>query len=181
MIIMKEPIHGVIVPTLTFFKEDGSTDIEANRILIHHVIANDADVLFLMGSTGEGLYFKDKPKKKQEYLRLVKDLLIKYDIIIPVIIGVYGENSNEVIKDARSCLEIFPNAGLVVPPPTSYELLGDDQIEFFKPICSTIENDIYVYNNPLSFGNTSISVETIKILQKFVNFKGLKDSSGSME
>ena len=72
-------ISGVIVPTLTFFEEDGAIGKKANEALILHLIENSVNVIFVLGSTGEGLYFKSKPQKKREYLQWLKGALLKHD------------------------------------------------------------------------------------------------------
>jgi 4-hydroxy-tetrahydrodipicolinate synthase len=179
---LTHPVSGVITPTITFFDTEGRIAPDANQLLLHHVIANGSDCLFVMGSTGEGRYFKNKFDEKRRYIQLVKDTIpISKKPHIPIIIGVYGETPSEVIMDAENILKIIPDAGLVIPPPTTLKLNPTDQLEFYNPILRTIHAPIYAYNNPNSFGNTNLDLHAMSTLKAYPNFKGLKDSSGSSE
>ena len=130
-----------------------------------------------MGSTGEGRYFIDKPEEKQKYLELAKQTVEKYQQSpLPIIIGAYGEDPDQAIADANMCLNIIPDAGLVIPPPADRQLELEEQPAFFEPIFNAISAPIYLYNNPDNFGGTTIELEVIEQLKKFPNFVGIKDS-----
>jgi len=179
--INSKPVTRVIVPTITFFDEEGHIDLKANELLIRHVIVNRADSLFLMGSTGEARFFLDKPEERRKYLELAKSTIEQYQQSpLPIIIGAYGEEPDQAIADINMCLEVIPDAALVVPPPFNNKLeTYEDQIAFFEPIFNAISAPIYLYNNPDNFAGTEIPIEVVEYLKKFSNFLGIKDSSGS--
>jgi dihydrodipicolinate synthase/N-acetylneuraminate lyase len=177
-------ITKVIVPTITFFEKGGKIHEAANKLLIQHIIANQPDSLFLMGSTGEGLYFRDKIEEKMKYIKIAKDVLNAADLsqTIPILIGVYGEITSEVIDDANNSLKVVENASLVIPAPTGRKLEPADQLEFYTEIFEQLSAPIYLYNNPGTFGKTTIDLGVIeKLKEKYSNFKGIKDSSGTIE
>jgi len=180
---MSEPIQGVIVPTITFFEEGGKVDPFANEVLIRHILENGADVLFLMGSTGEGLYFnKVESQKKAKYLREVQKVLGNIEDKKQIVIGVYGKKPKHVIKDIENCSKEISDAGFVIPPPKDRKLDTMEQIEFFGKIIENKQGkEIYLYNNPNSFGGTEISEKALEELKKYNNLKGIKDSSGTLE
>ena len=103
---LSRPVVKNIVPTITFFEHEGHISVAANSLLIRHILLNMPNCLFLMGSTGEGTYFRDKPEVKRHYIELVMKILKEQGQIknIPVIVGIYGENPKEEIGRA-SCRE----------------------------------------------------------------------------
>ena len=174
------PATRVIVPTITFFDEKGHIHKDANALLMKHLIINKANSIFVLGSTGEGRFFMDKPEEKQMYLQLVSDTIRKMDPKYPpLLIGSYGENSDQAINDAKFCLNEVPTASLVIPPPTKVKLDPQQQLQFYEPIFQAIKAPIYLYNNPEAFGGTEITIEVVNQLKKYANFVGIKDSSGS--
>jgi dihydrodipicolinate synthase/N-acetylneuraminate lyase len=178
--ISDHPVTGVITPTITFFQSDGSIVKDANQLLIKHIIANHADCIFPLGSTGEGRFFLNKPEEKKKYLRWVKEAIeSSSNPDIPIIIGAYGEKGPEVNTDAKLIHEIFPDAALVIPPPVNRKLSPPEQREFYSSILDSESCPIYAYNNPASFGGTNIDTTIMEGLKEYPHFKGLKDSSGS--
>ncbi|MHA1819673.1 MAG: dihydrodipicolinate synthase family protein [Promethearchaeota archaeon] len=110
---IQKSLNGVIVPTLTYFEEDGTIREDVNRLQLIHCVEHGADVLFLLGSTGEGTFFKDmgeKGLKEQiKYIFIAIDVVVSYMIKdnkrIPLLIGVYGEDSGEVLEEIRKLKE----------------------------------------------------------------------------
>lgn len=174
------PVTGVITPTITFFDQDGKVVKDANQLLIKHVIANHADCIFPLGSTGEGRFFLNKPDEKKKYLHWVREAVeSSSNPDIPIIIGAYGETGQEVNTDAKIIHEIFPEVALVVPPPVNRKLSPSEQRDFYNSILESESCSIYAYNNPASFGGTNIDTTIMEGLKEYPHFKGLKDSSGS--
>jgi 4-hydroxy-tetrahydrodipicolinate synthase len=175
-----KPATRVIVPTITFFDEKGVIDEPANELLIQHIIQNRGDSLFLMGSTGEGRFFNDKPDQKKNYLKMAKKAIQKYQSQpLPILIGAYGETPTQVIEDAKACLKVIPTASLVIPPPTTTKLDATQQMQFFDAVFLGLKAPIYLYNNPDNFGGTIIPLEIVQALKEHPNFLGIKDSSAS--
>lgn len=179
---LSRPVVKNIVPTVTFFDGEGDIPRAANSLLIRHILLNSPDCLFLMGSTGEGTYFRDNPQSKRRYIEVVLDTLSQAEKIdtIPVIVGIYGETADEAIKDMTNCLAIDKNLGIVLPPPLKTKLDSDAQFAFFSSVIQATKNPIYIYNNPKTFGGTEIDPAVVEKLLKFENFRGIKDSAGDM-
>jgi hypothetical protein len=180
--IDEDPVTGVITPTITFFTAEGSIAPEANQLLLEHVIRNRANAIFVMGSTGEGRFFCDKPEEKKRYLELVKATVQPTSTPdLPILVGIYGENAPDAIMDAQATLRVIPNAMMVIPPPVGSKLNAPEQRDFFSEILDQIEAPIYAYNNPGTFGGTQLDVKIMEGLKSYPHFKGLKDSSGSTD
>ena len=56
-------VTGNIVPTITYFDEQGFIQEKVNRLQVSHALNHGADAIFILGSTGEGTFFKDLGEK----------------------------------------------------------------------------------------------------------------------
>ena len=79
-------ISGVIVPSITLFNKNFEIDVELNSILIRHALLNGAKIIYLFGTTGEGIYFSDKIEEKIKFLKLTTEINDK----IPILLGAFG-------------------------------------------------------------------------------------------
>jgi dihydrodipicolinate synthase/N-acetylneuraminate lyase len=100
---------------------------------------------------------------------------------LPVIVGIYGENSSEAIQDLSNCLKADPSISLVLPPPLKIKLDPDAQWNFFSTVIKATKNPVFIYNNPTTFGGTEINPGVVEKLLQFENFLGIKDSAGNIQ
>ena len=169
-------LNGIICPTLTFFNQNFEINTELTSLLYRHVQLNGANAIFLLGTTGEGAYFSDK---KEEKIKLVN---LAYEITeekIPLLVGVFGNDPNEIINEMELFGKKFKNLHFVIPPPI-LETKDDEGLKvFYESILETltINNKILLYNNPKLFANNNISPNLLKDLIKNPNLIGIKDSS----
>jgi len=168
---------GNIVPLFSFFLENGVVQEQQMKDILNHIYSNGANSVFILGSTGEGLYFMDKPAEKTKLLNSIRDANNKWNK--DILIGVYGETAEEVEKDAQFVLSHIKNPYFVIPPPVNKKLNFELQKEHYDGIFDRISQPIFLYNNPSSFGNTELEPELCAYLKKYPNFVGLKDSSES--
>lgn len=217
MNLEKNIITGNIVPIISYFRQDGSVQEEACRLQVLHALNNGADAVFALGSTGEGWYLKSlnngNISERVKLLLVSTDAIMEHaaktDKVAPLMAGVYGETSSEVIDDMKSIQEninrlysskggeyqylaklrkkinennAFPHIlkAYVVPPPLNRQLNENEMIGFYKNILENTDLPVYMYNNP-KFGDNLISNSVIKELQYFKNLRGIKDSSGTLE
>ena len=174
---MKIP-SGIIVPTFTLFDENG-IDFEANDWLIRHIIKNGADGLFTLGSTGSGPYFMDHLDDCRKLVEQTFQHAQKNKIA--TLVGVYGENPQEIIENAKYIENLDESIFLVIPPPLQNHLPQETQLNFFERVCEGLTNPVILYNNPVRFAQTNLDPELCTQLKKFDNFRGLKDSSAEFE
>ncbi|MHA1338701.1 MAG: dihydrodipicolinate synthase family protein [Promethearchaeota archaeon] len=124
-------VTGNIVPMITYFDNEGKIDEVACRLQALHILKNGGDAIFLLGSTGEGLFIKEIDKKfnyeRSKLILVVIDTVIQFlyskkeniqqntlnseNSPIPIIIGAYGESGDDVLEDInlilKRCLEFL--------------------------------------------------------------------------
>ncbi|HMH33520.1 MAG TPA: dihydrodipicolinate synthase family protein, partial [Puia sp.] len=92
-------LRGTGVALVTPFGSDLEIDFDALGRVIDHVIHGGVEYVITLGTTGE-----TPTLSKEEKIALIKFTYEKVDGRVPVIVGVGGNNTQELVSD----LEEFP-------------------------------------------------------------------------
>lgn len=170
-----DKIKGTGVALVTPFNEDKSLDYIGLEYLINHVIAGGIDYLVLMGTTGESVTLS-----KVEKVAVVDFCKKINNSRIPVVLGIGGNNTMQVVEDIKSANLDGIDAILSVSP--AYNKPSQEGIyQHYKMISGNCPLPIIVYNVP---GRTAsnISAETIiRLANDFKNIVAVKEASGDMD
>ena len=91
---MKE-IYGSGVALVTCFSNDSSVDYNSMEKLLSHIISGGIDFLVLLGTTAESVTLSKKEKKE-----IVNFVRKKYTEI-PIVLGIGGNNTNDIILEIK--------------------------------------------------------------------------------
>jgi 4-hydroxy-tetrahydrodipicolinate synthase len=166
---------GMGVAIATPFRNDGSIDFKAFENHINYLIDNKADYIVALGTTGESVTLSKDEK------RAVIDFAIEtIEKRVPLVVGMGGYNTNELISQIKSNVVEGIDAILSVAPyynkPTQEGLYIH-----FKEISMASPVPVILYNIPGRTG-TNIEAETIlSLAADFQNIIGVKEASGDFE
>ena len=170
-----DKIKGTGVALVTPFNEDKSVDYKGLENLLNHVIDGGIDYLVLMGTTGESVTLS-----KVEKVAVVDFCKKINNSRIPVVLGIGGNNTMQVVEDIKSANLDGIDAILSVSP--AYNKPSQEGIyQHYKMISGNCPLPIIVYNVP---GRTAsnISAETIiRLANDFKNIVAVKEASGDMD
>ena len=170
-----DKIKGTGVALVTPFNEDKSVDYKGLENLLNHVIDGGIDYLVLMGTTGESVTLS-----KGEKVAVVDFCKKINNSRIPVVLGIGGNNTMQVVEDIKSANLDGIDAILSVSP--AYNKPSQEGIyQHYKMISGNCPLPIIVYNVP---GRTAsnISAETIiRLANDFKNIVAVKEASGDMD
>ena len=170
-----DKIKGTGVALVTPFNEDKSVDYKGLENLLNHVIDGGIDYLVLMGTTGESVTLS-----KVEKVAVVDFCKKINNSRIPVVLGIGGNNTMQVVEDIKSANLDGIDAILSVSP--AYNKPSQEGIyQHYKMISKNCPLPIIVYNVP---GRTAsnISAETIiRLANDFENIVAVKEASGDMD
>jgi len=172
----KNILNGVICPTITFFNHNFEVNVELNSLLFRHVLLNGANAIFLLGTTGEGIYFSNKLEEKIKLVNLAYEITEEK---IPILVGVFGNDPNEIIDEIEQFGKKFKKLHFILPPPF-LETSDDEGVKvYYMTILEAlnVNNKIILYNNPKLFANNNISPNILNDLIEYPNLIGIKDSS----
>jgi 4-hydroxy-tetrahydrodipicolinate synthase len=165
---------GTGVAIVTPFKDDSSIDFSAFGRVINHVIKGGVDYIVAMGTTGESPTLKQD--EKQAIISYVTEAI---DNRVPLVVGIGGNNTQEIINLIRE-LDLTGVDGILSVAPY-YNKPGQRGIfQHFKAIATCSPLPVIIYNVP---GRTccNITSETcLELAHECENIVAVKEASGDM-
>ncbi len=167
-------LKGTGVAIVTPFKNDSSIDFSATGRILNHVIKGGVNYVVAMGTTGEASTLtKDE---KQALLSYVVEVVDKR---IPVVIGVGGNNTQEIINCIRQMDLEGVDAILSVAPyynkPNQRGLF-----QHFKAIATFSPVPVVIYNVPSRTCSNIASETCIELAHECDNIVAVKEASGDL-
>ena len=137
---MKE-IHGSGVALITCFNNDLTIDYNSMEKLLSHVISGGVDYLVLLGTTGESVTLSKK--EKSEIVTFVRK---KYTNI-PIVVGIGGNNTNNIIEEIKET--DFEGIDAILSISPYYNKPSQEGIyNHYKMISKVSPKPIIIYNVP---------------------------------
>jgi len=167
-------LKGTGVAIVTPFKNDSSIDFTSLGRIINHVISGGINYIVLIGTTGESVTLtKDEKKALMSYVLEI------IDSRIPLIVGIGGNNTQEIISFIRNTGLKGVDGILSVAPyynkPNQRGLL-----QHFKAIATSTPLPVILYNVPGRTGS-NISADTcLQLAHDCENIVAVKEASGDM-
>jgi 4-hydroxy-tetrahydrodipicolinate synthase len=165
---------GTGVAIVTPFKSDSSIDFISMGRVINHVIDGGVDYIVLMGTTGESVTLtKDEKKALTSYV------IEAVDNKVPVVIGIGGNNTQEIINYIKQA-DLSGISGILSVAPYYNKPSQKGMFQHFKAIATCSSLPVILYNVP---GRTSsnISAETcLQLAHECENIVAIKEASGDL-
>lgn len=167
--------YGTGVAMVTPFKADGSVDYNGLENLIQSLIDGGIDYLVSLGTTGESATLT-KEEKKQIWKFTADTVGGK----IPLVAGIGGNNTQEVIADLNGFEYQKYDAVLSVCPyynkPTQAGIY-----QHYKAIASVSPLPVILYNVPGRTGISMTAETTSRLAHDCDNIIATKEASGNFE
>jgi 4-hydroxy-tetrahydrodipicolinate synthase len=172
---MHKDFIGTGVALVTPFHKDGSIDFKCLSNIIEHTIDNDVDYLVVLGTTGESATLT-----RDEKLAIIGFVVETVDNRVPIVLGLGGNNTQEIINCIKSYDFEGISAVLSVTPyynkPTQKGLY-----QHYKIIANLSPVPVILYNVP---GRTAVNISaetTLRLAYDVQGVIGIKEASGDME
>jgi 4-hydroxy-tetrahydrodipicolinate synthase len=165
---------GTGVAIVTPFKNDSSIDFSALGRVINHVIKGGINYIVALGTTGESVTLTKDEKKA-----IVSYVIEAVDSRVPLIVGIGGNNTQEVINSIRQT-DLSGIDGLLSVAPYYNKPTQRGLFQHFKAIATWSPVPVIMYNVP---GRTScnISADTcLELAHQCENITGIKEASGDI-
>jgi len=165
---------GTGVAIVTPFKNDSSIDFSSLGRVIDHVIKGGINYIVALGTTGESVTLTTDEKKA-----IISFVIETVDGRVPIIAGIGGNNTQEVINSIRNADLTGVDALLSVTPyynkPTQRGIF-----QHFKSIATWSPIPVIMYNVPGRTG-CNISADTcLELAHTCENITGIKEASGDL-
>jgi 4-hydroxy-tetrahydrodipicolinate synthase len=165
---------GTGVAIVTPFKNDSSIDFAALARVINHVINGGVNYIVAMGTTGESVTLT-----KDEKQAIIAYVIETIDNRVPLVVGIGGNNTQEVINCIRQS-DLTGVDGILSVAPYYNKPTQRGLFQHFKAIATCSPIPVILYNVP---GRTcsNISSETcLELAHECENIIGIKEASCDM-
>ena len=167
-------LKGLGVAMVTPFDEEYNVDIEALRSNTSFLVENGADYLVVMGTTAETPTLKD-----EEQDSILACIVSENDGRLPIVLGVGGNNTYEIIEELQNRDLSGVDAILSVVPyynkPTQ-----SGMYRHFAEIAKSTDLPIMLYNIPGRSGVNMSAETTLRLAHDFDNIVAIKEASGDL-
>jgi len=171
---LRQQLKGTGVAIVTPFKEDESVDFDALGKVIDFIIGNGIEYIVSLGTTGE-----TPTLDKQEKLDIVNYTFDKVNNRVPVVVGIGGNNTKEVVNTVQN----FPleKAVAVLSAAPYYNKPSQEGIyQHYKAIAAASPRPIILYNVPGRTGRNMEPATTIRLANEVANIGGIKEAGNSV-
>ena len=171
---LKDTLKGTGVALVTPFNEKLEVDFEALGNVIDFVIRGGAEYLVVLGTTGETPTLDSSEKKD-----IINYTYEKAGNKVPVVVGIGGNNTKEIIND----LETFPlqKATAILSTSPYYNKPSQEGIfNHYKLVSDAAPKPLILYNVPGRTGSNITAQTTIRLANEADNVLGIKEASGNM-
>lgn len=172
---MERKFAGVGVALVTPFTKDKIVDLVGLDLLVNHVIRGDVNYLVVLGTTGESVTLTKEEKKK-----VVAQVIKSNNGRLPVVIGIGGNNTQELIDTIKetdfSGIDAILSASPMYNKPTQEGIY-----QHYKALAKVSPKPIILYNVPGRTASNMAPETTIRLATDFKNIIGIKEASGNLE
>lgn len=167
----------IIVPILTPLNEDYGVDETGLRNLIDFILEKGVDGMFVLGTTGEFQYIKNKTQT-------IKIAVDHVSGRCPVYAGVTGFSVEETVYNIMEAQNLNKTPDFLVIAPLVYHS-NRKLFRHFERIEKFLKVPVYLYNNigivTRKLKRKDIIPTILKDISIMEKVKGIKDSSGNIK
>ena len=167
-------LKGMGVALVTPFKADKSIDFDALGRIIEYQIQNGVDYLVVLGTTSENPTLS--PDEREAIKVFVAE---RVQGRVPMVLGVGGNNTAAVVREAREVDPQHFSAILSVVP--YYNKPSQEGIyQHYKVIAEASPLPVILYNVPGRTGVNMTAETTLRLAAEFPHIIAIKEASGNM-
>jgi len=171
---METKFKGTGVAIVSPFHEDGKVNFNSLQKLIEHLIGNKINYIVSMGTTGESVTLSKEEKKE-----ILKFTVEKVQKRVPIVVGIGGNNTAEIVKSIDGSDLNGVDAILSVSPyynkPTQEGIF-----QHYKTIATNAPLPIIIYNVPGRTSSNILAATTLRMAHEIDNILGVKEASGDL-
>jgi 4-hydroxy-tetrahydrodipicolinate synthase len=167
-------LRGTGVALVTPFNSDFSVDYAGLKKIIEFVITGGVEYLVTLGTTGE-----TPTLRKEEKIGIVNYTFEVVNGRVPVVVGVGGNSTREVIDDL-SVLPLEKAAALLSASPWYNKPSQEGLYQHYKEIAANTVKPILLYNVPGRTGRNIDADTVLRLARDVDNIAGLKEAGGDM-
>ncbi len=170
----REKLRGTGVALITPFDKHGAVDYDALAKLINFQLDNGVNYFVTLGTTGETPVLTKEEKK-----RIIEFTYSSVGGRVPVVVGIGGNNTQEIVED----MAYYPlqDAVAILSASPYYNKPSQEGIfQHYKALAAAAPRPIILYNVPGRTGRNMTASTTLRLATEVENIVGIKEASGDM-
>jgi 4-hydroxy-tetrahydrodipicolinate synthase len=166
---------GTGVAIVTPFTSKGEVDFKGLENLIEHLVKGKVEYLVVLGTTGESATLS-----KEEKARVVEFVVKTTKKRLPVVIGIGGNNTHELIETFEHTN--FKGISAILSVSPYYNKPSQEGIyQHYKALSKRSPLPIILYNVPGRTASNISAETTLRLAKDFKNIIAIKEASGNLE
>jgi 4-hydroxy-tetrahydrodipicolinate synthase len=171
---LRTQLQGTGVAIITPFKAGMEVDFDALGKLLDFIMGNGVEYIVSLGTTGE-----TPTLDTEEKFDIINYTYEKVNGRVPVVVGIGGNNTKEVMENLQS----YPleKATAVLSSSPYYNKPSQEGIfQHYKNIADASPVPVILYNVPGRTGSNITAETTLRLAREVKNIAGIKEASGNM-
>lgn len=169
-----QSLIGTGVALVTPFKKDFSVDVEALKKIVAFQIENGINYLVVLGTTAEAATLSADEKEL-----VIQTVIEANNEKLPLVLGVGGNNTAEVVSELKS--RDFSKFTAVLSVSPYYNKPTQEGIyQHFKAIAEASPIPVILYNVPGRTASNMLPSTVIRLANDFKNVVAIKEAAGDM-
>ena len=169
-----ESLIGTGVALITPFKKDFSVDTEALKKIVEYQIDNGVDYLVVLGTTGEPATLNAEEKKL-----VIKTVIEANNGHLPLVIGIGGNNTTQVVADIKTT-DLSAFTAILSVSPYYSKPTQEGIYQHFKAISEASTLPVILYNVPGRTASNMLPKTVLRLANDFKNIIGIKEAAGDL-
>jgi len=169
-----QSLIGTGVALVTPFKKDFSVDVEALKKIVAFQIENGINYLVVLGTTAEAATLTSDEKEL-----VIQTVIEANNAKLPLVLGVGGNNTAEVVAELKS--RDFSKFTAVLSVSPYYNKPTQEGIyQHFKAIAEASPVPVILYNVPGRTASNMLPSTVIRLANNFKNVVAIKEAAGDI-
>lgn len=160
---------------VTPFDQNGEIDWAGFEKLIQYLIDGGVDYLVVLGTTGETPVLSKTEKKA-----LITFTYEQVNKRIPIVVGVGGNDTRQVIEDLHQ-LPLDQATAILSAAPYYNKPSQEGLFQHYKHLADASPKPLILYNVPGRTGRNMATTTTLRLAHEVQNIIGVKEASGDMQ
>lgn len=169
-----QSLIGTGVALVTPFKKDFSVDTEALTRIVNFQIDNGIDYLVVLGTTAENATLSQDEKEV-----VINTVIEANNSRLPLVIGVGGNNTHEVVTELKT-RDLSKFVAVLSVSPYYNKPTQEGIYRHFEAIANASPLPIILYNVPGRTSSNMLPSTVIRLANDFKNIVAIKEAAGDI-
>jgi 4-hydroxy-tetrahydrodipicolinate synthase len=169
-----QSLIGTGVALVTPFKKDFSVDTEALTRIVNFQIDNGIDYLVVLGTTAENATLSQDEKEL-----VIQTVIDANKGRLPLVLGVGGNNTYEVVKELKE-RDLSNFVAILSVSPYYNKPTQEGIYQHFKAIAEATPIPVILYNVPGRTASNMLPSTVLRLANDFKNIVAIKEAAGDI-